>query len=66
MYAYFQQKDFFHPAYSLKLIQCIRIYFIYLMWNVVYILNQTGKRCSPTAKGGLEIVLKAVFKIDDA
>ena len=36
------------------------------MRNVVYILNQTGKRCSSIAKGGLEIVLEAVFKTDDS
>ena len=37
------------------------------MWNVVYILNQTGKRCSPIVKGGLEIVLgRQCFKIDDS
>ena len=29
-------------------------------------MNQTGKRCSPIAKGGLEIVLEAVLKIEDS
>ena len=29
-------------------------------------MNQNGKRCSPIAKGGLEIVLEAVLKIEDS